>query len=75
MVSVLIHFVAGFSEYAATELGMNKEQVSDKTGKERFEGALDEKQEGMATKADFLHAELYDPHNTTPLTPAFQYSE
>lgn len=75
MVSALINFVAGFPECAATELGMNKEMVSDEIGKERFEGTFDKILEGMATKADLLHAKLYDPHNITRLTPAFQYSE
>lgn len=75
MVSALINFVAGFPECAATVLGMNKEMVSDEIGKERFDGIFGKNLEGMATKADLLHAELYDPHNITPLTPAFQYPE
>ncbi|KAG7965690.1 hypothetical protein I3843_08G013600 [Carya illinoinensis] len=62
-------------ECAATVLGMNKEMVSDEIGKERFDGIFGKNLEGMANKADLLHAELYDPHNITPLTPAFQYPE
>ncbi|XP_041022769.1 protein tesmin/TSO1-like CXC 3, partial [Juglans microcarpa x Juglans regia] len=62
-------------ECAATELGMNKEMVSDEIGKERFEGTFDKNLEGMAAGADLLYAGLYDPHNITLLTPAFQYSE
>lgn len=54
---------------------MNKEMVSDRAGEKRFEGTFDEKLEMVATKKDFLHPELYDLHNLTPLTPSFDCSE
>ncbi|GMY29335.1 CRC domain-containing protein TSO1-like isoform X2 [Fagus crenata] len=61
-------------EYVATEYGVKKEMVSDRAGEERFEGTFAEKPEMVATKEDLLCAELYDPHNLTPLTPSFQCS-
>lgn len=61
------------SEYVATELGVTKEMVRERAGEENFEGIFNEKLEMVATKEDFLQAELYDRH-FTPLTPSFQCS-
>ncbi|KAM3711469.1 hypothetical protein ACJW31_01G110500 [Castanea mollissima] len=60
-------------EYVATELGVTKEMVRERAGEEKFEGIYNEKLEMVATKEDFLQAELYDLH-FTPLTPSFQCS-
>ncbi|KAH9799191.1 hypothetical protein WN943_000340 [Citrus x changshan-huyou] len=39
------------------------------------EGVSDSKPERVTNKNEFLHAELYDLRNLTPLTPSFQFSD
>ena len=57
-------------ESAFPEYGMAKDVLD-----QGLESPFDEKLETMANRDTLLQTELYNPHNLTPLTPSFQFSE
>lgn len=63
----LSNFVLGLTEYVGNEEMVNSRAIP--------EGVSDSKPERVTNKNEFLHAELYDLRNLTPLTPSFQFSE
>ncbi|EXC26038.1 hypothetical protein L484_005620 [Morus notabilis] len=58
-------------EYAAMEHGVTREMV----GNRKLESTFDKELEIVGTKRDLLCTESINPHNLTPLTPSFQYSD
>lgn len=42
---------------------------------DRLESSLDMELEMAAVRNDFLHPELSNPHDATPMTPSFQHTE
>lgn len=70
----LIIFV-DFTEFVAVEHAASKEMVSNRADDKRLEIAVDRRLETVPIKRNVIHAELHDPHNLSPLTPSFQYSE
>lgn len=59
------------SEYAAVEHGITGIRACT----EKLESTFDKESEMVESKRDLLSTELINPHNLTPLTPSFQYSE
>ncbi|KAJ0031258.1 hypothetical protein Pint_12685 [Pistacia integerrima] len=53
----------------------NEEMVSNRLSKDRSEGTFEDRLETITNKNDFLHSELYDSRNLTPLTPSFDCSD
>lgn len=67
----LKEIVAVIAEYAAMEHGVTREMV----GNRKLESTFDKELEIVGTKRDLLCTESINPHNLTPLTPSFLYSE
>ena len=54
---------------------MAKDVLTGGPGSEKLENTFDAKLETVSSQDGLLQTELCNPHNVTPLTPSFQFSE